>query len=170
MFDYQHKTTPPIKVHDSLYVVPQERRRIVNPNEGKCSSTGTNNQSKPQWGGKGGTPKREYPGIKNPKEDSSWRQTELILRCQRENSNEDPSWRQKELITRRHQNQRGIPERESPGILIPKENPSWRQKEVNSKVPAGQFLFSAKFLRRSELAPKGINYEVLAGDFRVNRV
>ena len=33
-------------------------------------------------------------------------------------------------------------------------------KVSNYKVPAGQFLRSLQFLRRSELAPKGINSEV----------
>ena len=55
---------------------------------------------------------------------------ELIPRCQRENSNKDWSWRQKELFTRRQQRKRGIPERESLGIFIPKVDPSWRQKEL----------------------------------------
>ena len=37
-------------------------------------------------------------------------------------------------------------------------------KGSNSEVPAGQFQ------RRSELAPKGINSEVLVGEFRPNKV
>ena len=32
------------------YVVPQESRRIVNPQRGKCSSPRMNNQIKPQQG------------------------------------------------------------------------------------------------------------------------
>ena len=119
-------------------VVPHEQISRVNPNGGEQE----------------GIPEKEYPGIANPKEDPSWRQTELIPRCQRDNSNEDTSWRWKELFPRRQQKQRGIPEREYPGISITKGDPSWRQKEVNSKVPAGQLLRSVKFLRRSELAPK----------------
>ena len=55
-------------------------------------------------------------------------------------------------------------------IFIPKGDPSWHQKEENSEVPAGHFLPCVQFLRGSELAPKGINYEVPAGDFRANGV
>ena len=66
-------------------IVPHKQIIRVNPNGGK----------------KGGIPEKESPGIANPKGDMSWRQTELIPRCQRENSNEYPSWHQKELILRR---------------------------------------------------------------------
>ena len=45
--------------------------------------------------------------------------------------------------------QRGTPEKESPGIFIPKGDPSWRKKEINSKVPSGQFLRSVQFLCRN---------------------
>ena len=52
-------------------------------------------------GGKqGGIPEKESAGISDPKGYPSWRQTELIPRCQRENSNKDQSWRQKKLIPR----------------------------------------------------------------------
>ena len=90
---------------------------------------------------------------------------ELIMRCQRANSNEYLSWCQKELILRHKPKRRGIPEKESPGILIPKGDTSWRQNEINSEVPEGQFLRSVQFLRISELAPKGNNSEVPAGEF-----
>ena len=50
-------------------------------------------------------PREESPVISNPKEDLSWRQKEVILRCQQDNSNEDPSWHQKVLILRcQHEN------------------------------------------------------------------
>ena len=94
------------------YVVPHKRISRLNPNGGN----------------QGGITKREYPGIANPKVDPSCSQKELIPRCQWENSNKDPSWRQKELIMRRHIKQKGTPQRESPGIFIPKGDPSWRQK------------------------------------------
>ena len=90
---------------------------------------------------------------------------ELIPRCQQDNSNKDPSWRQKELIPRRQRKQRGIPEKESLGIFIPKWDPSWRQKEINYEVPEGKFLRSVKFLRRSKLDPKGNNSKVPVGEF-----
>ena len=93
-------------------VVPRKRTIRVNPNEEK----------------QGGIPEKGYPGIANPNGDQSWRQTELVLRCPRENSNEDPSWRQKELIPRHQQKQRGITKKESPGGFTPKYDPSWRQK------------------------------------------
>ena len=79
----------------------------------------------------------ESLGIANTKGDPSGRQTELGLRCPRNNSNEDPSWSQKELITRRQQKRRGIPKEEFPGIFNPTYNPSWSQKEINSEVPVG---------------------------------
>ena len=79
-------------------LVPHEQISRVNPSRGK----------------QGGISEKEYKGIANTKGDQSWRQTELIPRCQRENSNEDPSWHQKELITRCQKKQRRIPERESP--------------------------------------------------------
>ena len=47
---------------------------------------------------------------------------------------------------------------------------SWRQKEVISDIPAGQLLCSLQLLRRSELAPKGTNSEVPAGEFCANGV
>ena len=64
---------------------------------------------------------------------------------------------------RRQQKRREIPEKESPGIFIPKGDLSWRQKEINSEVPVGQFLRSVQFLRRSELAQKGNHSEAPAG-------
>ena len=105
-------------------IVPHKQISRVNPNRGK----------------QGGIPEKESPGIANPKDDPSWRQTELILRCQQENSNKYLSLRQKELLPRRQRKQRGIPEKESPGIFIPKGDPIWRQKETISEVLAGQFL------------------------------
>ena len=113
---------------------------------------------------------KEYPGIANPKGYPCWRQTELIPRCQRENSNEYPSWRQKESIPRQKRKQRGITESKSPGIFIPKGDLSCRQEEVNYEVPAGKFLRSLQFLTRSELAPKGINSKVPSEEFRANGV
>ena len=68
-------------------------------------------------------------------------------------------------MMRRQQKQRGIPEKESPGIFTPKYDPRWRQKEINSEVPAGQFLRGVQFLHRSELARKVNNSEDPAGDF-----
>ena len=65
-------------------LVPHEQIRRVNPDGGK----------------QGGISKKESTGITNPKGFPSWRKTELIPRCQRDNSYEDPSWRQKELILR----------------------------------------------------------------------
>ena len=73
-----------------------------------CSSPRKENNSKPPTGGnlvlheriirvnpnkgeQGGIPEKGYPGIANPKGDLSWRQRELIPRCQRDNSNKDPS-------------------------------------------------------------------------------
>ena len=57
------------KIPTGKYVVPHEQIRIVNPNGGK----------------QGGIPERESPGIENPKGVLSWRQKELIPRCQRDN-------------------------------------------------------------------------------------
>ena len=85
-------------------VVPHKRISRLNPNRGK----------------QGGIPEKKSPGIANTKGDPSWRKTELVLRCQRENYNEDLSCRQKDLIPRRQQKQRGTPEKESPGIFISK--------------------------------------------------
>ena len=85
-------------------VVPRKQTIRVNPNGEK----------------QGGIPKKESPGIANPKGDLSGRQTELVPRCPRENSNEDPSWCQNEFIPRHQQKQRGTPEKESPGIFTPK--------------------------------------------------
>ena len=84
-----------------------------------------------------GITKKEYLWVANPKGDPSGRQTELVPRCPRENSNEDPNWRQKELIPRHQQKQRGILEKESPGIFTPKYGLSWRQKEITSEVSEG---------------------------------
>ena len=56
-------------------IVPRERKIKVNPNGIK------------QWG----IPKKESPGIGNPKGDLNGRQTELVPRRPRENSNKDPS-------------------------------------------------------------------------------
>ena len=127
-----------------------------------------NKKSKTQRGETRRNPQEGMPVIANTKGDPSWRQTELIPRCQRDNSNKDWSWRQKELIPRRQQKLRGIPEKESLGIFISKGDPNWSQKDINSKVPEGQFLHSVQFLRISKLAPKGNNSEVPAGDFRTN--
>ena len=100
-------------------------------------------QSKPQRGKQGGILETESQGITNPKDDPSWLQTELISRCQWKNSNEDLSWRQKELIPRRQRKQRGIPEKESPGIFTPNYDQSWRQKKISF---AGNYFFPAEGL------------------------
>ena len=100
---------------------PRKRTIRVNPNGGK----------------QGGIPEKESLGIANPKVDLSGCQTELVLRCPRENSNEDPSWRQNKLIPRHQRKRRGIPKNESPEIFTPKYDPSWLQKEINSEVPEG---------------------------------
>ena len=102
-------------------VVPWEQTIRVNPNGGK----------------QGLFLKKESLGIANLKVYPNRRQTELVPRRPRENSNEDPSERQKEVISRHQQKQRGIPERESPGIFNPKYDPSGHQKEINSKFPEG---------------------------------
>ena len=133
-------------------VGPHKRVSRVNPNRGK----------------QGGIPEKKSLGIANPKGYPSWCQTELIPRCQRENSNEDPSWCQKELIPRCQRKKRGKPEKESPGIFITKGYQSWRQKEINSKVPTRQFLHSVQIVCTTDLKPKGKNSEVPAGDFRAN--
>ena len=88
-------------------VVPCEQTIGVNPNGGE----------------QGGIPKKESPGIASPKGNPSWRQTELVPRCLRENSYEDLSWRQKELIPRQQQKRRGIPKKEYPGVFTPKYDP-----------------------------------------------
>ena len=111
----------------------------------------------------------EYLGISNPKDDLSWRQTELIPRCQRKNFNEDLSCRKKELIPRRQQNQRGTPDKESQEIFIPKGYLIWRQRETNPEVPAVKLLRSVQFIRRYQLAPKGNNSKVPAGEFCASR-
>ena len=46
--------------------------------------------------------------------------------------------------------------------------PELAPKGSNYKVPAGEFLRSVQFLRRTELAPKGTNSEVTAGEFFAN--
>ena len=74
----------------------------------------------------------------------------------------------KGIIPRRQQNQRGIPDKEYLGIFIPKGYLIWRQKETNPEVPAGQFLRSVQFIRRYQLAPKGNNSKVPAGEFCVS--
>ena len=102
-------------------MVPRKQTIRVNPNGGK----------------QGGIPEKESPGIANPKGDPNRRQTELVLRRPRENSNEDPSGHQKEVFPRHQRKQRGIPEKESPGIFTPKYDPSGNEKEINSKVPEG---------------------------------
>ena len=56
-----------MKIHQ-IHVVPQESWRRVNPNRGKTKRN----------------PLEEYLGIPNLKEDPSWREKEVIPRCQRE--------------------------------------------------------------------------------------
>ena len=85
------------------------------------------NRVNPNGGKQGGIPEKESTGIANPKGDPSWRQKELIPRCQRDNSNKDLSLIQIELIPRRQKKHTGIPKKESPGIFIPKGDPSWSQ-------------------------------------------
>ena len=70
----------------------------LKPNGDICSSPRKEKQSKPQRWKEKRNPREESRGISNPKEDPSWRQKEVIPRCQRYNSKEDPSWHQKELI------------------------------------------------------------------------
>ena len=100
----------------------------------------TKKQSKPQRGETRRNSRDGFSGIENHKGDPGWRQTEIIPICQRDNSNKDLSWRQIKSFPRRQRKQRGIPEKEYPGIFIPEGYPSWRQKEKNSVVPAGKLL------------------------------
>ena len=94
-------------------VVPSKNETIrVNPNGGK----------------QGGTPKKEYPGIANPKSDPNGRQTKLVPRRPWGNSNNDPSGSNSELPAKAKRN----PRRESPLSFTPKYNPSGHQKEINS--------------------------------------
>ena len=72
----EEKNSKPIPVEN---IVPHKRISRVIPNGGKH----------------GGIPKTEYSGIANPKNKPSWRQTELIPRCQWKNFNKYLSWRQK---------------------------------------------------------------------------
>ena len=63
-------------------VVPRELTIKVNPNGGK----------------QGGIPKKESPGIPNPKDDPNGRQTELVPRLPRVNSNKDTRGSNSEAI------------------------------------------------------------------------
>ena len=72
-------------------VVPRKKTIRVDPNRGKQV----------------GVPKKESPGIANPKGDPNRRQTELVLKLPRENSNKDPSGRKNEVIPRHQRQQRG---------------------------------------------------------------
>ena len=79
----------------------------------------------------------EYTGIADPKGDPSGHQTKLVPRRPLERSKEDPGGRQKEVISRHQQKQRGILEKESPGIITTKYDPSRYKKEINCDVPEG---------------------------------
>ena len=109
-------------------VVPQERRGTVNPQRGKCSSSQTNNQGKPQRGKTRRNPEKEYPEIANPKGDPNGRQTKLVPRRPQENSNEDPGGSNSEAPAKAKMNpQKGIY-----FGLTPKYDPSGHQKEINA--------------------------------------
>ena len=56
------------------------------------------------------------------------------------------------------------------GIFISKGDPRLAPKGSNYEVLAGKILRSLQFLRRSELAPKVISFGVPAGDFHANGV
>ena len=135
------------------------------PNGGKCSSALTNKQSKPQ---QGKTRRNLREGISR----NCKFQRQYKLKLNGINS-EVPAvqfQRRSELAPKGINCQAPAKAKRNPwegisGDFIPKGNSSWRQKEVNSKMLAGQFIRSVKFLRISELAPKGNNYEVPAGYF-----
>ena len=79
-------------------------------------------------------------------------------------SNKVPSWRQNELIPRCQRKQRGIFKMKSPVISNSKENPSWRQKEVILRFQWE--IFNENSIWRQ----KGINYKVPMGELCANKV
>ena len=110
-------------------VVPQERRRTVNPQRGKMEFLANEKiKVNPNRGKQGGIPEKEYPGIANPKSDQNRRQTKLVPRCPRGNSNEYPSGSNSEVPAKAKRN----PRREPPLSFTPKYNPGGHQKEINS--------------------------------------
>ena len=74
---------------------PRKEKNSKPPTGGNVVPHGQISRVKPNGGKQGGIPETESTGIANPKDDPSWRQTELITRCQQDNSNKDPSWHQK---------------------------------------------------------------------------
>ena len=73
-------------------VVPQERRRTVNPLRGKTEFLANKTiRVNPNGGKQGGIPEKESPGIVNTKSDRNRRRTELVPRCPQGDPDKDPS-------------------------------------------------------------------------------
>ena len=76
----------------TLYGVPQERRRTVNPLRGRTEFLANELlRLTPNGGKQGGIPDKESPQIANNKSDLNRQQKELVTRRPRENSNKNPS-------------------------------------------------------------------------------
>ena len=75
-----------------MHVVPQERRRTLNPLRGKTEFLANKTiQVNPNGRKQGGITEKESPGIANNKSDLNKRQTESVPRQPQGNSNKDPS-------------------------------------------------------------------------------
>ena len=95
----------------STDVVPQERRRTVNPLRGKTEFLANETiKVNPNGVIKEGINEKEYPVIANNQSDTNGRQIELVPRRPRGNSNNDPSGSNSEVRAKAKRN----PWRESP--------------------------------------------------------
>ena len=96
----------PLIFHEiDMNVVPQERRRTVNPLRGKMEFLANETiKVNPTGGKQGGIPEKKSPGIVNNKSDPNRRQTELVPRRPRGNSNKDPSGSNSEVPAKAKRN------------------------------------------------------------------
>ena len=98
-------------------VVPQERRRTVNPLRGKTEFLANETvKLNPNRGKQGGIPKKESPGIANNKSDPNGRQKELVPKTRGKIPIRTPA----EVIPLYQRKKRGIPKGKSNLNFMPK--------------------------------------------------
>ena len=147
--------------------VPQEKKRAVNPLQGKTEFLANETvKVNPNGGKQGEIPKKESPGITNNKSDPNGRQKELFPRRMRGNSNKNPSGSNSAVPAKA----KGNPRRESPFEFYAQVRSEWAPKGNKFLRACRNVLCTVGFLRRSESEQKGNHSEASAREICSSRI
>ena len=147
---------------------PRKEKNSKPPNGGKCSPSRTNKQSKPQQGKTRRNPREGISRNHKPQ-----RQSELASNGINSEMPAGQFQRISELTLKGINSEAPAKAKMNPREGISGDFHSQGRFDLAPKGnkfqgPAGKFIRSVQFLRRSQLAPKGNNSEVLAGEFRAS--